>query len=41
VVVLGGLIASMLMSLFVVPALYQSAVSPQPETKVYGSEQHA
>jgi Cu/Ag efflux pump CusA len=41
VVILGGLIASALMNLFVLPTLYRLASSSQPETMAYGSEQHA
>ena len=41
VVVLGGLVASILMNLFVVPALYLRFATPQPEARAYGSEQYA
>jgi CzcA family heavy metal efflux pump len=41
VVILGGLVASVLMTLFVVPALYLSFATPQPKMQAYGSEQHA
>jgi Cu/Ag efflux pump CusA len=41
VVVLGGLITTVIANLFVVPALYLSVARPQPETRPYGSEQHA
>ncbi len=43
VVILGGLVVSAIMSLFVIPALYLSFASPQPKQRVtaYGSEQHA
>ena len=41
VVVLGGLIASILMNLFVVPALYLRVASPPPEARADGREQYA
>ena len=41
VVILGGLIASILMNLFVVPALYLRFATPQIEARAYGSEQYA
>jgi Cu/Ag efflux pump CusA len=41
VVILGGLVASILMNLFVVPALYLRFATPQVEAWAYGSEQYA
>ena len=41
VVIIGGLITSAIMNLFVVPALYLRFASPQAETRSYGSEQYA
>jgi len=41
VVVLGGVISSAIINLFVVPALYLTAAARQPEVQAYGREQHA
>ena len=41
VVILGGLVVSVIINLLVVPALYLSFATPQPEMQAYGSEQHA
>jgi Cu/Ag efflux pump CusA len=44
VVVLGGLIASVIMNLFVIPALYLHFASPQPKAQIratYKGEQYA
>jgi Cu/Ag efflux pump CusA len=44
VAILGGLVISAIMSLFVIPALYLRLASPQPQPAIptgHGSEQHA
>jgi Cu/Ag efflux pump CusA len=39
--VLGGLVTTAVMILFVLPALYLPNAALRPETHPYGSEQHA
>jgi Cu/Ag efflux pump CusA len=40
-VVLGGLVASVVINLFVVPVLYLRFAKPQAEARAFGSEQYA